>query len=337
MRPGDAASAREKGLGFEFGIDPGVPAALVGDPLRLRQVLWNLVGNAIKFTEQGGVKVQVSGSADADGQVDLVLAVSDSGIGIEPEQIKRVFEPFYQVEAAAARRFGGTGLGLPITQWLVNLMGGSLEVDSAPGRGSEFRVRLRLPRAASAPASEPGTRDLPSETTAQRLRGLSVLLVEDHPINRHVAREILAGEGAEVDVACDGQEAIARLRSHASAFDAVLIHADPALVRLDESFPAWPDIQDRALYTGYVAEVDPTVDRVHPADLWSHDWRWRDIPSSPPQEPPTTASLAAQLHRPPAPLAAQRAAERQRQRSDRARNDRGSGARGATQARWYDC
>ena len=218
-----AASARDKGLGFEFGIDPGVPVALVGDPLRLRQVLWNLVGNAIKFTEHGGVKVQVSGSADADGQVGLVLAVSDSGIGIEQEQIKRVFEPFYQVEAAAARRFGGTGLGLPITQWLVNLMGGTLEVDSTPGRGSEFRVRLRLPRAASAPASEPGTRDLPAEGAALRLRGLSVLLVEDHPINRHVAREILAGEGAEVDVACDGQEAIARLRSHASAFDAVLM------------------------------------------------------------------------------------------------------------------
>ncbi len=226
-----AASARDKGLGFEFGIDPGVPAALVGDPLRLRQVLWNLVGNAIKFTEHGGVKVHVSGSADAEGQVDLVLAVGDSGIGIEPEQLKRVFEPFYQVEAAAARRFGGTGLGLPITQWLVNLMGGTLEVDSTPGRGSEFRVRLRLPRAASAPASEPGTRDLPGEDASQRLRGLSVLLVEDHPINRHVAREILAGEGAEVDVACDGQEAIARLRSHASAFDAVLM--DIQMPRMD--------------------------------------------------------------------------------------------------------
>ncbi|GMU43133.1 MAG: hypothetical protein AMXMBFR25_11190 [Lysobacterales bacterium] len=214
-----ANGAREKGLGFAFSIDPALPPTLLGDPLRLRQVLWNLVGNAIKFTERGAVEVRVGGGEAADGRVELAISVRDTGIGIAADQLKRVFEPFYQVEAAAARRFGGTGLGLPITQWLVDLMGGRLEIDSSPGLGSEFRVLLRLPRSSEAPASAPQ----PAADAPTRLRGLSVLLVEDHPINRHVAREILLGEGAEVDIAGDGQEAIARLRSHPSTFDVVLM------------------------------------------------------------------------------------------------------------------
>ncbi|HWS26297.1 MAG TPA: ATP-binding protein, partial [Xanthomonadales bacterium] len=142
-----APGARDKGMSFEISLAPDVPAALIGDPARLRQILLNLVGNAIKFSERGRVDVLVSGAVGEDGKVDLQLAVRDTGIGIDSETLKRIFEPFYQAETSSTRRFGGTGLGLPITQWLINLMGGTLEIDTAPGVGSEFRVHLKLPQA----------------------------------------------------------------------------------------------------------------------------------------------------------------------------------------------
>ena len=224
-------SAREKGLAFDLTTAANVPTMLLGDAVRLRQVLLNLVGNAIKFTERGRVDVEVSGGPDANGEVELLLAVRDTGIGIDSGQLKRIFEPFYQAETSSKRRFGGTGLGLPISQWLINLMGGTLEIDSTPGAGSEFRVRLRLPQAAvtiAAPVTAPTAAPAAS---GPRLHGVSVLLVEDNPINRHVAREILLGEGARVEAAHDGHEAIARLQSSPTAFDVVLM--DIQMPRMD--------------------------------------------------------------------------------------------------------
>jgi two-component system, sensor histidine kinase and response regulator len=220
-----AAGARDKGLSLEVSLDPQTPGTLIGDPARLRQVLMNLVGNAVKFTDQGGVKLRVSGREDDQQQVDLELAVSDSGIGIDAKLLGRIFEPFYQAETSSKRRFGGTGLGLPITQWLVNLMGGKLEFDSNPGLGSEFRVLLRQPRAPFLMNSTPVTDPPPTvgQDQGPPLQGVSVLLVEDHPINRHVAREILSGEGALVEIASDGHEAISRLRADPTGFDVVLM------------------------------------------------------------------------------------------------------------------
>jgi len=215
-----APAAREKGLSFELSVAPNTPMELLGDPARLRQVLLNLVGNAVKFTEQGMVTVQASGTL-IERQADLRFTVRDTGIGIDTAQLSRAFEPFYQVDASSKRRFGGTGLGLPITQWLINLMGGALSVVSTPGSGSEFQVRLQLAVAPGPPDAAPLIVRGPDASA--RLHGLSVLLVEDHPINRHVAREILAGEGALVEVSCDGPEAIARLTANPAAFDVVLM------------------------------------------------------------------------------------------------------------------
>ena len=219
-----APGARSKGLMVKCWIDPAIPSVLIGDPLRTRQVLMNLVGNALKFTEHGEIEIRVKSLATESDQVRIELAVRDTGIGIETAQVERIFEPFYQAETSSTRRFGGTGLGLPITQWLITLMGGSLSVDSRPGAGSEFRVQLTLGRSDDAPALETqhGV-GLASTAPPRPLQGMSVLLVEDHPINRHVAREILLGEGAEVAVAADGHEAIARLRDRPASFDAVLM------------------------------------------------------------------------------------------------------------------
>ncbi len=266
-----APGARDKGMAFDVSIAPGLPTALIGDPARLRQILLNLVGNAIKFSERGSVGVLVSGEIDQGGEVNLQIAVRDTGIGIDSETLKRIFEPFYQAETSSTRRFGGTGLGLPITQWLITLMGGTLEIETAPGVGSEFRVRLRLPQAApSAVAASPAVDHL-SESSA-RLSGLSVLLVEDNPINRHVAREILVGEGAKVDIACDGHEAISLLRSAPSTYDLVLM--DIQMPRMD-GFEATREIREtlglRDLpVVAMTANVSPE-DRAHSREAGMND------------------------------------------------------------------
>ena len=220
-------SAREKGLEFEISTAAELPVALLGDAVRLRQVLLNLVGNAIKFTASGRVDVDVGGQTVDDGDVELEIAVRDTGIGIDEALLKRIFEPFYQAETSLTRRFGGTGLGLPITQWLINLMGGALAIESTPGVGSVFRVRLKLTPTAVVQPPAP----TPATLAGPRLTGLSVLLVEDHPINRQVAREILTGEGARVEVASDGEEAIACLEQDAARFDVVLM--DIQMPRMD--------------------------------------------------------------------------------------------------------
>ncbi|MBK9654757.1 MAG: response regulator [Rhodanobacteraceae bacterium] len=266
-----APSIRDKGMGFNIAIAPTLPTALIGDPARLRQILLNLVGNAIKFSERGRVDVMVSGQRADNGDIDLQLAVRDTGIGIDSETLKRIFEPFYQAETSSTRRFGGTGLGLPITQWLINLMGGTLEIDTTPGVGSEFRVRLCLPEAtATAVATLPAPAAVP--TTSARLGGLSVLLVEDNPINRHVAREILVGEGAEVDIACDGHEAIDRLRSAPGAYDIVLM--DIQMPRMD-GFEATREIRETLALRelpviAMTANVSPE-DRAHSRDAGMND------------------------------------------------------------------
>ena len=131
--------AQEAGVELQFDLSPNVPPTLLGDPLRLRQVINNLVSNALKFTPQGQVQVVVSGhDAPLGGTFELVVEVRDTGIGIAPEHLRRLFQPYYQADASTTRRFGGTGLGLSIAQRLVRLMGGRISVDSQPGRGSRF-------------------------------------------------------------------------------------------------------------------------------------------------------------------------------------------------------
>jgi signal transduction histidine kinase/CheY-like chemotaxis protein len=204
--------ARDKGLRVERHVDEGVPTRLIGDAQRLQQVLVNLLGNAVKFTERGHVGLLVGCAPLDDGRVELSFTVADTGIGMDEVQQAALFEPFCQVDASASRRFQGTGLGLAITHRLVGLMGGQIQVDSAPGRGSAFQFMLAcraLPAEAALPSDDMAAPlQLPS-----RLLGRKVLVVDDNEVNRLVATEMLRLLGVESLSVADGIEAVALLRA----------------------------------------------------------------------------------------------------------------------------
>nr|WP_295106295.1 ATP-binding protein [uncultured Caulobacter sp.] len=202
-------TARLKGVDLVLDIDPATPEWLSGDAARVRQVLMNLVSNALKFTETGRVTVRI-----APTEAGLVLAVTDTGVGMSDEQQARLFTPFVQGDRTIARRFGGTGLGLAICRQLVDMMDGEIGVESTPGQGSTFTARL--PLAASQRPDAVGGAD-----EALDLAGVRVLVVDDNAINQTVARAILEAAGAVVATADDGQTALARLR--VEDFDVVLM------------------------------------------------------------------------------------------------------------------
>ena len=207
-----AVRAREKHLELLAEVSADVPRAVRGDPTRLRQVLMNLIGNAIKFTDQGEVVISVSAAA-TDGTARLTFAVRDTGIGIAAEHIASVFKEFTQADSTMTRRYGGTGLGLAISQRLVRLMGGELGVKSDVGRGSEFSFALTLP-VETAPASR--------ATALAALGGRRMLIVDDNQTNRRILREMLAAEGINVDeasTAADGLEALRRTRYDLAILD----------------------------------------------------------------------------------------------------------------------
>src|SRR5256714_4999791 len=199
-----AVRAREKHLELLAEVSPEVPRAVRGDPTRLRQVLMNLIGNAIKFTEQGEIVVSVTTALAADDHVELRFAVRDTGIGIAPEHVGTVFKEFTQADATMTRRYGGTGLGLAISQRLVRLMGGEIEVQSEVGTGSEFSFTLAFPAE---------TASMSRMTAIAALGGRRVLVVDDNQTNRRILHEMLAGEGIKVDdvaTAAEGLEALRR-------------------------------------------------------------------------------------------------------------------------------
>ncbi len=196
-----APHAHRKKLSFITYVDADVPTAVIGDPVRLRQILFNLIGNAIKFTETGSVSVQLSVE---DGK-SLLLAVTDTGIGLDEAACRRLFQPFVQADSTTTRRFGGTGLGLSICRQLVHLMGGSLGVNSELGRGSTFWVKLPC-EAAEAPAP-PALDDI---------RGLRVLVVEDDPTMRRVITSYLSVAEADVEAVSTAEAALDWLARHAA-------------------------------------------------------------------------------------------------------------------------
>jgi response regulator RpfG family c-di-GMP phosphodiesterase/signal transduction histidine kinase len=197
-----AHKAAAKGLDLAFQVDPGVPATLVGDPLRLGQVLINYVNNAVKFTGHGGIRVSVALLEDTRDDVQLHFAVRDSGIGLTEAEQARLFQSFHQADASTTRKHGGTGLGLAICKDLAGLMGGEVGVESQPGHGSTFWFRVRLPKsgllAEAAPAVEAAA--LPGHGR--------VLVVEDNEINQEIAVELLKDAGYDVDVAENGAVAV---------------------------------------------------------------------------------------------------------------------------------
>jgi signal transduction histidine kinase/DNA-binding response OmpR family regulator len=217
-----AERAQLKGVPLSCEVDAAVPDGLEGDPIRLRQVLLNLVGNALKFTQEGRVRLGVSLVEEAKEVVRLRFAVADTGIGVESRDHERLFQPFAQADSSTTRKYGGTGLGLSICQRLVHLMQGEIGVESQPGVGSTFWFTVPLRRAAAsaggpvrAAIDAPQPRGLPGRST-QRL-----LLVEDSWMNQQVALGMLEELGYEADLATDGREALEAIER--SAYAAVLL------------------------------------------------------------------------------------------------------------------
>ncbi len=213
-----APQARGKGLELTGTVDPRLPACVVGDAARLRQIMLNLVGNAVKFTEQGQVTVQVAPRDAAAGGAGVRLTVRDTGPGIAREMHPYLFQPFVQADGSHARRHGGTGLGLAISRRLVELMGGRIGFQSTPGAGTEFWVELMLPpgeeaRTLAAPASPapPSGAPVPPANPPPPALNLRVLLVEDFRANQLVAELLLRKLGCTVTLANNGQEALDRL------------------------------------------------------------------------------------------------------------------------------
>ena len=207
-----AMRAAEKDLELVCHIPPDVPDRLIGDPSRLRQVVVNLVGNALKFTEKGEVEVGVVVEEELGDGVQLHISVRDTGIGIPPEQQAQIFESFSQVDSSTSRRFGGTGLGLAISQQLVEMMGGRIWVESEQGVGSTFHFTARCGF---------GT-PVPKRREPVLLQGMKVLVVDDHAINRKILEEILKSWEMRVELVESGFAAIEKLETAAEPFDLVL-------------------------------------------------------------------------------------------------------------------
>jgi CheY-like chemotaxis protein/anti-sigma regulatory factor (Ser/Thr protein kinase) len=212
-----APAARMRGLDLRQTVGTNLPEALVGDPQRLGQVLLNLLSNAVKFTESGHVEVSVvAAGLDADA-VQLKFSVRDTGIGIPAAVQQSILEPFTQGDNSTTRRFGGTGLGLAICRRLVELMGGRLELDSEPGRGSTFRFTVPFAvAAASAVSTRSSQRSI--RTSNRRLR---ILLVEDNEVNQLIASRLLERMGHDVDIVSDGRQAVTAVER--DDFDLVLM------------------------------------------------------------------------------------------------------------------
>lgn len=254
-----AARAKSVHLGWSFA--PDVPPVVLVDPLRLRQILVNLVGNAVKFTAEGSVMVMVS-TVPAPGGVRarcrLRLAVRDTGIGIAPEAQARLFRRFSQAEASTARRYGGSGLGLAITRRLAELMDGTVTLQSVPGEGSEFAAEIFVevvdPAVLASPASAPG----PKPAVSPSLR---VLVAEDDHRNRQLAIRMLEKDGHRTDSAADGHEAVARCA--AGKFDVILM--DVEMPELD-GFGATREIRAQEASGGHRPYIIAVTAHARPED-----------------------------------------------------------------------
>jgi PAS domain S-box-containing protein len=264
-----AKDAAAKGLNMIQSPAPDLPHWVTGDPLRLKQILVNLLANAVKFTEAGEVALR----AAREGEV-IWFKVIDTGIGMNDEQLARLFTPFEQADNSTTRKFGGTGLGLAISRNLANLMGGEITVDSAPGKGSAFTLRLPLP-AAQAPIAQASHE---AAATGQRLAHVRILAAEDVEVNRLVLEDLLAREGAHVVFAENGQQALERLDElGVSAFDVVLMDVQmpvmdgheatrhirvlaPGLPVIGLTAHALAEERDKCLAAGMVAHVTKPID-----------------------------------------------------------------------------
>ncbi len=234
-----SVNAQRKGLALTADVPDDLPRQLRGDPMKLRQILINLVGNAIKFTEQGAVRVEVESQWRSEEEIGLHFQVHDTGIGIAADKLGEIFEAFRQGDASTTRRFGGSGLGLTISSELVRMMGGQIWVESLEGEGSvfHFTARFQLGYPLALPAAVPAASAPTAPTShcaptammsradgwksAPRVRPLRVLVADDHAANRHLVTSVLHSRGHECIEAVDGQETLAALQG--SDFDVILM------------------------------------------------------------------------------------------------------------------
>jgi CheY-like chemotaxis protein len=219
-----SVKARSKGIALFSDLSPSVPPSLVGDPARLRQILINLLGNAVKFTNSGKIALTIR-NRECGQAGDIEFAVSDTGIGIPPEKLESIFDSFSQADSSTASRYGGTGLGLNISNRLVAQMGGTLTVRSGVGEGSTFRFDAHFgvgaQRAWKPPSHANDFKDRRAITKTQSLRPLRILVAEDSPDNSLLIQVYLAGSGHQLTFVEDGRAAVDRFS--ADEFDLVLM------------------------------------------------------------------------------------------------------------------
>lgn len=203
-----APRAREKKLALDYSIDPEISSHLIGDPSRVRQILLNLLGNAVKFTEKGGVTLEVSQTSQTDSESQLRFAVRDTGIGLSEATQKKLFQSFTQADTSTTRKFGGTGLGLAICRRLAELMGGEIGVESALGKGSTFWFAIPFGKSTAASPRKLSSPDLMIADATNAFSGTEVLLGEDNEISQIVEVKHLKKLGCRVDVAANGAEVL---------------------------------------------------------------------------------------------------------------------------------
>ena len=260
------ASAREKALALTHDIAPDVPHLIHGDPVRVSQVLSNLIGNAIKFTARGSVRVMVRVAGREQDNITLQFDVHDTGIGIAADALVRIFEPFLQADASTTRRFGGTGLGLTISRQLAELMGGSMTVDSKPGSGSRFgfSVQVRAAAALEQPADAQARAHDTRATQAQAAGalGMHVLLAEDNPVNQTVTGAMLRKLGCTIILAGTGAQALAHVQS-GETFDVIMM--DCHMPEMDgyaatAAIRAWENDDNRRTHNIIIAQTANAMD-----------------------------------------------------------------------------
>ncbi|PPQ34716.1 Signal transduction histidine kinase [Rhodoblastus acidophilus] len=226
--------SEERMLNFAIEIDDDLPNTLIGDPVRLRQILLNLLTNAIKFTSKGRVVLRVKRIDSAEAWTKIRFEVEDTGIGIDPQTLTKLFDPFVQADASTTRRYGGTGLGLSIARELVALMGGEIGAVSHPGEGSLFSFEITCATSNEIPETNKRGQGGAAVESGSRLQGVKVLLVDDSDINVEVGKSILELEGASVATASNGLEAVHFVLADPKAVDVVLMDLQmPVLDGLD--------------------------------------------------------------------------------------------------------